>query len=72
MVNDRCKLYKKLSIFILRSRRKSGNINGEMRLNLIIHLVVNKCGMPINFIVTDGSHSDCKKAIHLIENIDAG
>ena len=43
-----------------------------MRLNLIIHLVVNKCGMPINFIVTDGSHSDCKKAIHLIENIDAG
>ena len=27
--------------------------------------------MPINFIVTDGSHADCKETIHLIKNINA-
>ena len=27
--------------------------------------------MPISFIVTDGSCTDCKEAIHLIKNINA-
>ena len=27
--------------------------------------------MPINFIVTDGSCSDCKEVIHLAKNINA-
>ena len=26
--------------------------------------------MPINFIVTDGAHTDCQKAIHLDKNIN--
>ena len=26
--------------------------------------------MPVNFIVTDRSRADCKKAIHLIKNIN--
>ena len=40
-------------------------------LNSKIYLVVNKCGTPINFIVTDRSPADCKEAMHLIEHIDA-
>ena len=35
-----------------------------------IHLVVNEYGIPINFIVTNGLHTNCKEAILLIENID--
>ena len=42
----------------------------QKRLNPKIHLVVNEYGMPINFIVTDRSLTDCKKAIHLIKNIN--
>ena len=33
--------------------------------------MVNEHSMPINFIVTDGSHADCKETIHLIKNINA-
>ena len=32
--------------------------------------MVNEYGMPINFIVTDGAHTDCQKAIHLDKNIN--
>ena len=41
-----------------------------MGLDSKIHLVVNEYAMTINFIVTNGSHIDYEKVIHLINNID--
>ena len=36
-----------------------------------LHLAVNKRGMPVKFIVTEGTRADCKEAINLIKNLDA-
>ena len=71
MVNDRFNLCKISLAFMRCSWRESSYIKYESGINSKIHLVVNKYGMPINFIVTDGSHADCKETIHLIKNINA-
>ena len=63
--------FKSSSVFMLCSQKKSSYIKDKTELDLKTHLVVNKYGMPINFIVTDGSHADCKETIHLIKNINA-
>ena len=56
---------------MLCSQKKSSYIKDKIELDPKTHLVINKYGMPINFIVTDGSHADCKETIHLIKNINA-
>ena len=71
MVNDRFNLCKRLSAFVQCSRMESSYIKDKMGLNSTIHLVVNEYGVPINFIVTNGSCADCKEAIYLIKNINA-
>ena len=35
------------------------------------HLAINDRGMPLEFVVTERTHSDCKEAINLLKNIDA-
>ena len=40
-------------------------------LNSKIHLAVNERGMPVKFIVTEGTRADCKEAINLLKNLDA-
>ena len=56
---------------MLCSQKKSSYIKDKIELDPKTHLVINKYGMPINFIVTDGSRTDRKKVIHLIKNINA-
>ena len=63
--------FKSSSVFMLCSQKKSSYIKDKIELDPKTHLVVNKYGMPINFIVTDGSHADCKETIRLIKNINA-
>ena len=49
----------------------AGGINPyqiQKSINSKINLVVNEYGIPINFIVTDGSYVDCKEDIYLIED----
>ena len=39
-----------------------------------LYLVVNECGIFINFIVfivTEGTRANCKEAINLLKNLDA-
>ena len=71
MVNDRFNLCKISLAFMRCSWRESSYIKYKRGINSKIHLVVNKYGMPINFIVTARSSTDCKEAIHLIKNINA-
>lgn len=40
-------------------------------LNSKIHLTIDEYGIPVKFIVTDGTWPDCKKAINLLKNIYA-
>ncbi len=35
-----------------------------------LYLAVNKCGLPVKFIIIDETHADCKKAINLLKNLD--
>ena len=47
--------------------RVGNQIISKIKGNLIskISLVVNEYGIPINFIVMDGLHADCKKSYSL-------
>ncbi len=36
-----------------------------------IHLAINERGLPVKFIVIDGTHVDCKEAVNLLKNLDA-
>ncbi len=36
-----------------------------------LYLVVSERGVPVKFIVTDGTRADCKEAINLLKNLDA-
>ena len=71
MVNYRFNLCKRASAFIRCLRRESSYIKDKRGLNSKIYLVVNKYGMPINFIVADGLCANCKETINLIKNINA-
>ena len=71
MINDRLNLCKRSLAFVWYSRMESNYIKNARWLNSKIHLVVNKYGMPINFIVANGACADCKEAIYLIKNINA-
>ena len=53
------------------SRQKSCYIKDKRELNSKIHLAVNERGMPVKFIVTEGTRADCKEAINLLKNLDA-
>ena len=70
MANDRLELCESTSACSWSSWRKSVHIKDKRGLNLKIHLAVNECGMPIKFVVTDGTHPDYKEAINLIKNIN--
>ena len=70
MVNDRFNVCKSSSVFTQYPRRESSYIEDKRGLNSKIHLAVNEYGMPINFIVTDGSCANCREAIHLTKNIN--
>ena len=50
--------------------RNQAIVKHKKGLKTKIHLVVNKYSISIDFIVTDRSLADCKKAIHLIKNIN--
>ena len=71
MVNDRFNLCKRSLTFMLCSLRESRYTRDERDLSSKIHLIVNEYCTLINFIVTDGSCSDCKEVIHLAKNINA-
>ena len=71
MANDSLELCESTSSCNWVSRRKPLYIKDKRGLNSKIHLAVNECGMPVKFIVTEGTHADCKEAINLIKNIDA-
>ena len=71
MANGRLELCESASACSWGSRWKSGYIKDKMRLNSKIHLAVDEHGMPVKFIVTEGTRADCKGAINLIKNIDA-
>ncbi len=49
------------------SWRKSGYIKNKRELNSKIHLAVNDCDLPVKFIVTEGTRTDCKEAINLLK-----
>ena len=36
-----------------------------------LYLAVNKRGLPVKFIVTEGTRANCKEAIDLLKNLDA-
>ena len=71
MVNYRFNLCKRASAFIRCLRRESSYIKDKRGLNSKIHLAVNERGMPVKFIVTEGTRADCKEAINLLKNLDA-
>ena len=71
MANDRLELCESASACSWGSWRKSGYIKDKRGLNSEIHLTVNERGMPVKFIVTEGTHADCKEAINLLKNLDA-
>ena len=52
-------------------RWKSSCIKNKRELNLKIYLAINGYGMPVKFIVTDGTRADCKKTINLLKNLGA-
>jgi transposase len=41
-------------------------------LNTKLHLAMDKAGHPLRVIVTEGTESDCKRALELILSLDAG
>ena len=36
-----------------------------------MHLVANERGLPVKFLVTEGTHADCKETINSLKNFDA-
>ena len=71
MADDRCQSCESTSRRIWSSRWKSGYGTYKRGLNTKIHLAVDAHGMPVRILVTEGTRSDCKEAIHLIEGISA-
>ena len=71
MVNGRFNLCKKSSVFEWYSLRESIYIKDRRELNPKIHLIANEYGMPIDFVVTGGSHADCEETIYLTKNTNA-
>ena len=71
MANDRLELCESTSACSWGSRRESSYIKDKRGLNSKIHLAVNERGMPVKFIVTEGTRADCKEAINLLKNLDA-
>lgn len=45
---------------------------GQKGLNTQIHLAVDANGMPVRILATEGTRTDCKEAVYLIEGISAG
>ena len=70
MVNDRFNLCKRSLAWMRYLLRKLGYTKDEIGFNFNTRLVLNKYGLPINFIVMDGSVADCDEIVHLIKNID--
>ena len=71
MANDRLELCKSTSACSWGSRQKSCYIKDKRELNSKIHLAVNERGLPVKFIVTEGTRANCKEAINLLKNLDA-
>lgn len=55
-----------------RGRRDAGRGLDKRGLNSKIHLAVDSHGMPVRFLVTEGTRADCRIAGDLIEGIEAG
>lgn len=71
MAHDRCKPLQSSPACGRRKRRQSGHESYKRGLNTKLHLAVDAHGMPVRAIVTQGTTADCKKAVELIEGIDA-
>ena len=71
MANDRLELCESAWAYSWGSRRKSSYIKDKRGLNSKIHLAINERGLPVKFIVTEGTRADCKEAINLLKNLDA-
>jgi len=69
---DRCVSLQGSSARCWCCRWQSSNESHKRGLNTKIHLAVDANGMPVRFIVTEGTVADCTKAIELITDINAG
>ena len=70
MANNRLELCESTSTCGWGSRHKLSHTKNKREPNSKIHLAVNERGMPVKFIVTEGTRADCKEAINLLKNLD--
>ena len=71
MADDRRQLYQSASPCVGSEGRQSGYVQNKRGLNTKIHPAVDANGMPVRIPVTEGTRTDCKEAVHLIEGISA-
>ena len=71
MAHDRCEPYQGSSARKRRSWWKPGDGAHKRGLNTKIHLAVDAHGMPVRFLITEGTVADCTQACALIEGISA-
>ena len=71
MVNDRRKLYQSSSTCGGYGERESEDEPDKRGLNTKLHLAVDKNGLPIRAIITEGKTADCSQVEDLIQGIQA-
>ena len=71
MADDRRHAHQGASACVGSEGRQSGDEPDKRGLNTKIHLAVDAHGMPVRFLVTEGTRADCHEACKLIEGIDA-
>ena len=71
MADDRRHAHQGASACVGSEGRQSGDEPDKRGLNTKIHLAVDAHGMPVRFLVTEGTRADCREACKLIEGIDA-
>ena len=71
MDHDRCVVHKGAHACLRSQRRESRNRTLKRGITSKVHLAVDKNGVPVRCIVTDGVTADCSKACELIDNTNA-
>ena len=71
MADDRCNACQSASARIRCSGRQPSDESHKRGLNTKIHLAVDAHGMPVRFIVTEGTTADCTQACELIDGFNA-
>jgi transposase len=50
--------------------KQPGDGSHKRGLNTKLHVVVDKAGHPLRVIATEGTESDCKRALELVSSVD--